>query len=144
VQSVDLSAVGTTYCREVLSITPGRRVSVVAAFAVALSGLLPAPHLHLEDARAIVHVHAVAVSHDADIDHHDHVALDHDDHTAARTVQQSYDVTARFVFAVTAVAAPVTIDAPDTANDHFRGAEILPTHDPPLRFTSSPAPPALV
>ncbi|MFA5911659.1 MAG: hypothetical protein WC815_23015 [Vicinamibacterales bacterium] len=131
-----------------VSALTSRRLTVVAAVAVALGGLLPAPHAHLDRQQAIVHVHAVADSgishHDAGADH-DHAALDHGDHVAAPTMVSAYDIATRFVLNVTTAADAVAVEAPAPSGMRQpRRAAVLPTHDPPLRFTSSPAPPAVV
>jgi hypothetical protein len=123
-----------------------RRLSVLAVALIAITGLLPAPHLHAADGRATVHVHggAAGVAHDVDADHDDHLALDHGDHTAAQTLDPSYNVAARFVFSIALIAEPAPADAALRVRTRLIRSDILPTHDPPIRFTSSPAPPALV
>lgn len=131
-----------------LAISTCRPLSIVAAFAVAVSGLLPSPHVHSGHARTIIHVHVVtglAAPHDGDAEDHDHVTLDHADHATARTIADSYDVAAGFVLAVATMPTSVPVGTSDAAAfHHLNRTEILPTHDPPLRFTSSPAPPAVV
>lgn len=143
----DLPALATTYCVDVISALTTRRLAVAAAIAVSLGGMLPSPHAHLDRERPIVHVHAVADSgishHDAGAGH-DHAAFDHGDHVAAPRVIVAYDLATRFILNVT-IAAAVAFEAPASGGMHQpRRATWLPTHDPPLRFTSSPAPPAVV
>jgi hypothetical protein len=123
-----------------------RPLSVLAVMAIAVTGLLPAPHLHAADGRATVHVHggAASVPHDVDTDHDDHHALDHGDHTAAQTLDRSYDFAARFVFSIVLTAEPAPAHAAFRGRTRLIRSDILPTHDPPIRFTSSPAPPAVV
>jgi hypothetical protein len=123
-----------------------RRLSVLAVMVIAITGLLPAPHLHAADGHATVHVHGASAGtvHDIDIEHDDHLALDHSDHTAAQTLDHSYDFAARFVFSVVLIAEPAPADAALRVRTRLIRSDILPTHDPPIRFTSSPAPPALV
>ena len=114
--------------------------------ALAITGFLPVPHLHAADGRATVHVHGddAGAAHDVDTDHHDDRALDHGDHTFAQTIDHSYDFAARFVFSIVLMAEPAPADAASGVRTRLTRSRILPTHDPPIRFTSSPAPPAVV
>jgi hypothetical protein len=136
----------------VISVAAPRSLAAAAALAVALGGLLPAPHLHTGQAGTlavtIVHAHAIAgpvASADHDAEDHDHAVLDHSDHAAARAITQSYHAAARFDLVVATEAARVFNQAHDANGVRcLSPTEIRPTHDPPLRFTSSPAPPAVV
>jgi hypothetical protein len=130
----------------VSSTLSNRLLSVLAAVVIAITGLLPAPHLHAADGHATVHVHggAAGVAHDIDTDHDHYLAFDHGDHTAAQTLDRSYDFAARFVFSIVLIAEPAPADAALRVRTRLIRSDILPTHDPPIRFTSSPAPPALV
>jgi hypothetical protein len=123
-----------------------RPLSVLAVVVIAMTGLLPAPHLHGTEGHATVHVHGApaVVAHDIDADHDHHLAFDHGDHTAAQTLDRSYNFATRFVFSVVFIAAPAPADAAVRVRTRLIRSDILPTHDPPIRFTSSPAPPALV
>ena len=113
---------------------------------LAITGLLPGPHLHAADGHATVHVHGseAGVAGDIESHHDDHRAFDHDDHTAAQALDRSYDFAARFVFSIVLTAEPAPADAALRVRTRLIRSRILPTHDPPIRFTSSPAPPALV
>lgn len=123
-----------------------RIVAMMAALAVVLAGLLPVAHLHADDDHPVVHQHAIADGSDHPDDHaDDHGAgIDHPDHTAARLLIPAYDLTSHILvggpagIAHRAAKTEVTRRAPALRNT------LLPTHDPPLRFFSSPAPPALV
>lgn len=122
-------------------------LAVVAAIAVSLGGLLPAPHAHFDREVAIVHVHggndSGASHHDLGMSH-DRAAFDHGDHSTAPLVVSSYEMTARFALTVTTVVTAASIVVPDPVGiSQPSRAALLPTHDPPLRFTSSPAPPAV-
>ena len=123
-----------------------RRLSVLAVMVIAITGLLPAPHLHAADGHAKVHVHGgeASASHDSDAGHDDHRAFDHGDHTGAQTLDRSYDFAARLVFSIVLIAEPAPADAALRVRTRLIRSDILPTHDPPIRFTSSPAPPAIV
>ena len=123
-----------------------RLLSVLAVLVIPITGLLPAPHLHAADGHATVHVHGApaGAAHDLDTDHDRHLAFDHGDHTAAQTLDRSYNSATRFVFAVVLIAEPAPADTALRVRTRLIRSDILPTHDPPIRFTSSPAPPALV
>ena len=131
-----------------------RVVAGVAALAVPLLGLLPVAHVHAENDHQLVHQHAIAdapahpddhADEHAD-DHADHhgTGFDHADHTAARLLIPVYDLTSHVLVCgpagIAHRAAKTEIARPAPA----RRTTLLPTHDPPLRFFSSPAPPALV
>ena len=135
-----------------LSATISRGLAIVATIAVAISGLLPAPHAHVDLIHSIVHTHGeanvVAPHHDAD-DHHDadhqDAAFDHGDHAAAVTLLPSSDVAIRYVLSTSTIEKAIAITVATAASIcELPGGTLLPTHDPPLRFTSSPAPPAVV
>jgi len=111
---------------------------------IAITGLLPAPHVHAAYGHATVHVHGGQAGVAHDIDHDDHRAFDHGDHSAAQTLDRWYDFAARFAFTIVLVAEPAPADAALRVRTRLVRSRILPTHDPPLRFTSSPAPPPLV
>ena len=137
----------TAYFMHVNSAAASRRLALVAAFAVAAAGLLPSPHAHVDRPDVIVHVHATAdaaLHHDDDADH-DHATLDHGDHRHARPIVAAFDISNRFVLTVGAAAEAALLEVPVATRSHQPNrTAILPTHDPPLRFTSSPAPPTLV
>lgn len=136
------------YCVSVNSAIPSRSLAIVGALAVALSGLLPTPHAHLDRPDVIVHTHVVADAeglHHADDADHDRATLDHGDHATARTVVYSYDIATRFVLTIGTVAVAASAEVPaSTGIRQPNRTTLLPTHDPPIRFTSSTAPPALV
>ena len=113
---------------------------------IAMTGLLPAPHLHAGDGPATLHVHAgeAVVAHHTDHDDDHQRAFDHGDHTAAQTVDHSYDFAARFAFSFVLTDEPLPAAAAVRVPTRLIRSQILPTHDPPIRFTSSPAPPAVV
>jgi len=125
-----------------------RSLAATVAVTVSLGGLLPTPHAHLDRTEAIVHTHEVVdlahSHHDAGGDHRD-ATFDHDGHAAAVDLRPSYNIATRFVLAAVIVsdAFSVTTQAVGEVCG-FTGTTLLPTHDPPLRFTSSPAPPAVV
>ena len=113
---------------------------------IAMTGLLPAPHLHAAGGHATVHAHGgqTAAAHASDADRDDHHAFDHADHTAAETFDRLYDVTARLVVFPVLIAEPAPAGTAFGVRTRLSRSHILPTHDPPTRFTSSPAPPAVV
>jgi hypothetical protein len=123
-----------------------RVIAGVAALAVALVGIAPTTHVHADDDHQIVHQHAIADG----ASHHDDSTDDHDggveqpDHTAARILTLSFDVAAQ----VAAFGPPARVVAPAAPVAERAAPRIpttlLPTHDPPLRFVSSPAPPPAV
>lgn len=111
-----------------------------------LAGLLPDVHRHADDGHAVVHQHVIG----GDEDHHDevatggHIGAGFADHTTAQFLTPSSELATPFAgIACPAGARPVV--APPTLDTPAPGSRrtLLPTHDPPLRFTSSPAPPAL-
>ena len=118
--------------------------AIVTAFAVVLMGLLPDAHLHTGGDRTRVHRHVIS---DTATHHHDS-AVGHDaghDHADARTLTASFDVGRQMARLGSLVVAPWFLAGP--GSDQVKptnGKTRLPTHDPPLRFTSSPAPPAVV
>ena len=107
-------------------------------------GVLPSVHVHQQESDTVIHRHVV----DDDAEHrdedapHDETNLDHDGHLTARILPLTYDAGAPFSLryspAPTVVAAEETITASVRPADR---ATLLPTHDPPLRFICSPAPP---
>lgn len=116
---------------------------------MAALGLLPDAHVHAHDDDTVVHRHVIAGGadqQDEDSDHEDvdrhHTSLDHDGHLQAHMLSVAYEVSVSF--SMTASPAVTTrADAgtdPPIAHQPDR-ARLLPTHDPPLRFSSSPAPP---
>lgn len=145
-QSFDLSKEPTTYFEEVSSTLSDRRLSVLAVMVIAMTGVLPAPHLHAADGHATVHVHGedTGAAHASDTDHDDHHAFDHADHSAAQTLDRAFDVAARFVISHVLIAEPAPAATAVGLRTRLSRSHILPTHDPPIRFTSSPAPPAVV
>ena len=127
-----------------------RIVAMMAALAVVLAGLLPVAHVHVEDDHQLVHQHAIADAPAHPGDHADDHAddhgtgFDHADHTAARLLIPAYDLTSHML-----VCGPAGIAHRAAKTEIARPAPalrttLLPTHDPPLRFVSSPAPPAFV
>ena len=118
--------------------------AIAAAFAVVLMGLLPDAHLHTGGDRTLVHRHVIS---DTATHHHDS-AVGHDaghDHADARTLTASFDVGRQSARIGSPVVAPWFLADPGSAQaPPTNGETLLPTHDPPLRFTSSPAPPAVV
>ena len=129
-----------------------RRLAVLCAVAVTAGAWLPAPHAHFDRAVPVVHAHAVtdlAPHHDPDDDDHDadehHATFEHGDHSTALTLVQPYHVGARFVLTTATVETVTAVVACSAIASPCRlPRTLLPTHDPPLRFTSSPAPPAVV
>lgn len=123
---------------------------MLAALAMVLAGLLPAAHLHADDGRPLVHRHLIGSDshhHDGEADDH-HLGFDHAkhaDHRAAQVLTLTYEHARQFAL----TGCPVVVSV--AVADHGSGRvpppsrrTLLPTHDPPLRFTSSPAPPAVV
>lgn len=127
---------------------------MMAATAVVLTGLLPVAHLHADDDHPIVHQHVIADGSGHPDDHAgDHAsghAGDHDasagppDHTTARMLMVSFDLTT----SVMAVQLPVVtcrfVEPAIAPPAPIGRTRWWPTHDPPLRFVSSPAPPARI
>lgn len=123
-----------------------RVVATVTALAVALVGLLPFQHVHADDHQQVVHRHVIGDG----SGHHDDfpdlkASADRSEHADARILTLSFE-TARSVCltALGPVAALFADEAVATPPLPIVGTTILPTHDPPLRFVSSPAPPAVV
>jgi len=123
-----------------------RGVACVAALAVSLIGVLPSAHVHADDDHQIVHQHAIADGPAHPDDHADDhgTDFDHPDHAAARLLTLSYDLTSHVSLFVPPGGALWLVAQPVAAPAPLLGTTLLPTHDPPLRFTSSPAPPAFV
>lgn len=144
---VDLAVVVTTYSGSLMPLTVPRSLAAAAAMIVALGGLLPAPHLHAGHAGALVHVHQATgpvAPHAQHVDDHDHAVVTHGDHADARAFVQSYSVTTRFDLKAATVATVMPLLAAiQVRSGQPNRRELLPTHDPPFRFTSAPAPPAL-
>jgi hypothetical protein len=143
---VDFGERGSTYSHCVPSTPAFRVVSTVAALAVALTGLLPFEHIHAAEHRQVVHRHVIgdsAAHHDALDEHGSNI--DHSEHADARVVSVWWLNWTAFSLAgpVPETAQPVA-EPRDRRTKLMLGTTILPTHDPPIRFTSSPAPPAVV
>lgn len=129
-----------------------RWVALAAALAVALMGLLPAAHVHHGDAGPTVHRHAADVAGD----HHDHHegghqadgAAEHssvhgaEHHLQAQLLPDEFLAAPLFWLNTPAVAS-VPLGQSPLAHAWRRLTQTarLPTHDPPLRYFSSPAPP---
>ncbi len=138
--------------RIVSSTWTARVVATAVTLAVALAGLLPDVHRHVDDDHAVVHQHVIGGDEDHHAeDHHDEVATggqigaDFADHTNAQFLTASSELARPFAGiafppGARPVVAPPTLDPAASC----RRSTMLPTHDPPLRFTSSPAPPAVV
>jgi len=108
--------------------------------------LLPFEHVHAEKHRQVVHRHVIGDDrphHDGGDEHRSNI--NDSEHADARIVSVSWLTGIPF-----SLAGPITKTTEPVAEpSHSRttlmlGTTILPTHDPPLRFTSSPAPPAVV
>ena len=116
----------------------------MAALAMLMVGLLPSVHVHQHDSDTVIHRHMIvdAAEHHGEDASHDETNLDHDGHLTARILPLTYDAGEPFSLrcspAVTVVAAEETITASVRPANR---ATLLPTHDPPLRFICSPAPP---
>lgn len=124
-------------------------VATVAALAVAFVGVLPAEHVHADADHAdglVVHRHVIdGGSHDGSMRDDRAESVDHDDHASAHFLSATYVATSKFS------AYPVPPPAHLTHLTHLlhplyslhllRPPHPLPTHDPPLSFISSPAPP---
>ena len=115
----------------------------MGALAMLMAGVLPSPHVHQQQNDAVIHRHLIdhdSVHHDGEV-HHE-TSLDHDSHVTARVLPLTYYAGAPFSLrcspAVTIVAADETASVIARL---FNRVTILPTHDPPLRFICSPAPP---
>lgn len=129
-----------------------RVIVLAAALAVAVMGLLPAAHVHNGEAGATVHRHAADVAgdhHDHQEDGHQAVSAAHhtgangaDPHLQAQLLPDEY-LAAPLFWLPTPALAPVPLGEPPAAHGWRRLAPtaLLPTHDPPLRYFSSPAPP---
>lgn len=123
-----------------------RLVALVAALGIALLGMLPAAHRHTDDGGATVHRHAMNLA--GDHPHHDNdevgdegrLAPDH--HAPAQLLPDEY--LAADAFSMAGPTAAAFESAEPRAACLTRGSDrvnLLPTHDPPLRYFSSPAPP---
>jgi hypothetical protein len=94
-----------------------------------------------------VHRHVIgdAAGHHDEAYAHDHASWDHEDHGEARILLASYVTVGAFALAAPmAVAVAVSAEPPRGRAIAVPGTIVLPTHDPPLRFISSPAPPSVV
>ena len=115
----------------------------MAAFAVALMGLLPDAHMHTGGDRRLVHRHVISDT----APHHHGTAVGHDaghDHADARTLTSSFDLGGESARIGCLVDSPWYLADPGAAHARATsGKTLVPTHDPPLRFNSSPAPPAV-
>ena len=121
-------------------------MAIVAAVAVALAGLLPFAHLHADEHDRVVHRHVIGgESHQHDDGAADHDAsVDHEDHSDAQILTLSYEVARLFAGFAFPVDGPWALADSASAAKPVSRRTLLPTHDPPLRFVSSPAPPAVV
>ncbi len=121
-------------------------MAIVAAVAVALAGLLPFAHLHADEHDRVVHRHVIggeSSQHDDGAADHD-ASVDHEDHSDAQILTLSSEVARLFAGFASPVAAPWALaDRASAAAKPGCRRTLLPTHDPPLRFVSSPAPPAV-
>lgn len=122
-------------------------VATVAALAVAFVGVLPAEHVHADADHAdglVVHRHVIdGGSHDGSM-HDDHAeSVDHDDHASAHFLSATYVATSKF----SAHQPPAHLTHLTHLTHPLHQPHVthllhpLPTHDPPLSFISSPAPP---
>jgi hypothetical protein len=114
----------------------------MAALAVAAVGLLPSLHVHAHEDETVIHGHVIdgGSAHD-EAEHHER-SLDRDDHLAARILPLYFETASAFSMIVTLAVATESIDITEPAVVRQRDrTTLLPTHDPPLRFVSSPAPP---
>lgn len=118
---------------------------MVAAVAVVLAGLLPLAHLHTDDAQPLVHRHLIGGdSHHHDDEAHDQASFAHADHGDAQVLTLSYDHARSYAGLGCPDAAQRGLAAPPVTHAApVNRRTLLPTHDPPLRFVSSPAPPAV-
>jgi hypothetical protein len=107
--------------------------------------LLPLAHVHAAGHHPVMHRHIIgdATAHRHDVDEHD-ANIEQAEHGDARIVSVSWRTTIAFSLAglVPVTAQPLTASRP--SRRLLLGTTVLPTHDPPLRYTSSPAPPAFV
>ena len=124
-----------------------RIVAILAALAVVLAGLLPLAHLHADDGQSRVHRHFI----DGGSHHHDDAAgdhpasLDHADHDAAKVLTLTYEHARQFALAGGPVVGSAIVTGPGSGRVTPPSRRtLLPTHDPPIRFVCSPAPPAVV
>lgn len=131
-----------------MSSTPATRiVAMIAALAVVLAGLLPVAHLHADDEQSLVHRHLIGAEstpHSDEADDHQ-ASFDHADHGDAQVLSLSYDHARPYAGIGCPLAVSRALVAPQvTAAAPANRRTLLPTHDPPIRFVSSPAPPAVV
>lgn len=132
-----------------------RAVATVAALAVALVGVLPAEHLHADADHAdhadgpVVHRHVIdGGSHHGSMRDDRAESVDHDDHASAHFLSATYVATSRFsAYPVPPPAHLTHLTHPLHLSHLMHPLHLthplhpLPTHDPPLSFISSPAPP---
>jgi hypothetical protein len=143
---IDFAEHRPTYSKPVSPTRAPRIVSTVAALAVALAGLLPFAHVHAGEHHPVVHRHIIGdgAAHHHDVEEHDS-NIDQPEHADARIVSSSWLTAITF-----SLTAPASVTSPPLVQPQqgrvapMLGTTLLPTHDPPLRYTSSPAPPALV
>ena len=141
----DLSAGTPTYYGIVCVGQSFRAIATMAATAVAMVGLLPAAHVHDGDQHQVVHRHVIG---DGSA-HHDpsphHAEVDPANHDDARVLTLSYETASPFSLTRHLAVTTLSFIEPRAAHETpIIRTTHLPTHDPPLRFTSSPAPPAVV
>lgn len=129
------------------SIRTSRAFAIAAAVVVALAGMLPFAHVHADDDHPVVHRHVIAGDHG----HHDQVlsgeaiAAGHTAHSDATFLTPSYERAREFAAVGDPADARWLVTPPASSVLAPAGRRtMLPTHDPPLRFVSSPAPPAAV
>ena len=122
-------------------------MAIVTAVALVLAELVPFAHLHADGHDPVVHRHViVGESHQHDDGAADYDAsVEHDDHSDAQILTVSYEVARLFAGFAFPVAGPWALaDSTSASAKPVCRRTLLPTHDPPLRFVSSPAPPAVV
>lgn len=123
-----------------------RVVATAMALAVALVGLLPFQHVHADEHQQVVHRHVIGDG----SGHHDGLSdqkarADRSEHADARILTLSFEIASSFCLTALLPAAALFVAEPAvTPPLRIVGTTILPTHDPPLRFVSAPAPPAVV
>ncbi|MDQ3486223.1 MAG: hypothetical protein M3468_00650 [Acidobacteriota bacterium] len=118
-----------------------RLTAIVAAFAVALLGLLPAEHVHAPEERGV----GESVTHRHVVETHSTAAgaiLDHDDHAGVRVLSSAVATNTKLAPQQPIVVTVVIVPAPDIkGRQPSMRSGLLPIHSPPPLRLPARAPP---